>query len=129
MDLKPTLAVFFVVRLGEILLIEYVVFVIAQVIPSNFEFFTSTIFLGIAQLTQKIAETSTSVSLIAMAIFGLSYLIGYLLKGSPVPWRDIKEFGNDITNNAIRSAMMLALWSSIVSLLLWIVSVISLAGD
>ena len=83
---------------------------------------------AIAQLTQKIAETTTSISLIAMGIFGLTYLIGYLLKGTPVPWRDIKEFGNGLSNDAIRSAMMLALWSSIVALLTWVVSVISLAG-
>lgn len=84
--------------------------------------------LAIAQLTQKIAETTTSISLISMGMFGLTYLIGYLLKGAPVPWADIKQFGNGLTNDAIRSSLMMALWTSILSLITWIVSVIALAG-
>lgn len=84
--------------------------------------------LTIAQLTQKIAETTTSISLISMGLFGLTYLIGYLFKGAPIPWRDIKEFGNGLTNDAIRAALMMALWTSILSLITWIVSVIALAG-
>ncbi len=82
----------------------------------------------IAQLTSKIAETTTSISLIAMGLAGLTYLIGYLFKGSPIPWRDIKEFGNGLTNDAIRAALMMALWTSILSLITWVVSVIALAG-
>lgn len=86
------------------------------------------VFLTIAQVTQKIAETTTAISLISMGLFGLTYLVGYLLKGSPIPWRDIKEFGNGLSNDAIRAALMMALWSAILSLITWIVSVISLAG-
>lgn len=81
-----------------------------------------------AQLTQKIAETTTSISLISMGLFGLTYLVGYLFKGSPIPWRDIKEFGNGLTQDAIRAALMMALWTSILSLITWVVSVIALAG-
>ncbi len=82
----------------------------------------------LGQLTQKIAETTTSISLISMGLFGLTYLVGYLFKGSPIPWRDIKEFGNGLTNDAIRAALFLSLWTSILSLLSWVVSVIALAG-
>jgi hypothetical protein len=90
--------------------------------------FPELVVFALAQLTQKIAETTTSVSLVATGIFGLSYLIGYLFKGSPIPWQDIKQFGNGLSNDAIRGALMLALWSSILSLITWIVSVIALAG-
>jgi hypothetical protein len=86
------------------------------------------VIFSLADVTQKIAETTTSVSLIAIGLFGLAYLVGYLFKGAPVPWRDIKEFGNGLTNDAIRSALMLALWSSILSLTTWVVSIIALAG-
>ena len=82
----------------------------------------------LAQVTQKIAETTTSISLIGMGMFGLTYLIGYLFKGSPVPWKDIKEFGHGLTTDSIRAAMMFSLWSSILALIGWIISIISLAG-
>jgi len=86
------------------------------------------VIFSLGQVTQKIAETTTSVSLIAMGLFGLAYLVGYLFKGAPVPWRDIKEFGNGLTNDAIRAALMLALWTSILSLITWVVSIIALTG-
>lgn len=87
------------------------------------------VFLGVAQLTQKIAETTTAITLIAMGIFGIAYLVGFLLKGSPVPWRDIKEFGNGLVNDSIRAALWLSLWSAVIALLSWVVSVIALAGE
>lgn len=97
-------------------------------ILAEIDFLINVVAFSLGEVTQKIAETTTSVSLIAIGLFGLAYLVGYLFKGAPVPWKDIKEFGHGLTTDAIRSALMLALWTSILSLITWVVSVVALAG-
>lgn len=84
--------------------------------------------LPIAALTQTIAQTTTIISLISIALFGLSWVIGSLLKGAPLPWRDWKEFGNGMQMDAVKATFMMALYSSIASLLSFIVNAISSAA-
>jgi len=84
--------------------------------------------MPIENLIQTIAWITTQASLVAIGLFALSYAIGSLLKGAPVPFKDIKQFGSGLMNDAIRAAMELALWTSISSLISWIAVVISSAA-
>lgn len=84
--------------------------------------------MPISALTNTIAQTTTVISLIATGLFGLTWVIGSLLKGSAIPWRDWKEFGNSLQTDAIKSTFLMALYSSIASLIAWIVNVIATAG-
>ena len=77
---------------------------------------------------KQIAWLTTQVSLVALGLAALSWGIGSLLKGAPIPFRDIKEAGSEMMYSAIRATFMLALWSSISSLITWIISVVAAAG-
>jgi len=81
--------------------------------------------LAVGNLLQAIAWLITQVTLIAAALCALSYAIGCLLKGAPIPFRDIKEAGHGLMMDAIRASFQLALWSAISSLITWIIALIS----
>jgi len=84
--------------------------------------------LPISALTNVIAQATTTISLIAIALFAVSWIVGSLLKGSPIPWRDIKEAGNSMQQDALRALLMMSLYSSIAALISWVVNAIALAG-
>ena len=84
--------------------------------------------MPISALTETIAQTTTIISLVATGLFGLAWVIGSLLKGSMIPWRDWKEFGNSLQTDAIKSTFLMAMYSSIASLIAWVVNVIATAG-
>jgi len=84
--------------------------------------------MAIQQLIQQIAWATTMVSLISTGVFALSYAIGCLLRGAPIPFREFKDFGQGLVNDSIKSAFMAMLYSSIVALITWIVSIIASAA-
>jgi hypothetical protein len=61
-------------------------------------------------------------------MFGLSWVVGSMLKGSPLPFREWKEFGNGLQLDAIKATFMMSLYSAIATLLAWIVNAIASAG-
>jgi preprotein translocase subunit SecE len=84
--------------------------------------------MPISELTGTIAQVTTTVSLISVGLFGLSWVVGSLLKGSPIPFREWKEAGNEMQLQAIKATFMLSLYSAIATLLAWIVNAIASAG-
>ena len=84
--------------------------------------------MPISALTAIIAQTVTMVTLIAAALFGLSWVVGSLLRGAPLPWRDWKEFGNGLQQDAVKATFFMALYSSIATLIAWIVNAIASAA-
>jgi hypothetical protein len=84
--------------------------------------------LPIAALTEKIVQTTTVISLIAVSLFAVSWIVGSLLRGAPIPWRDIKEQGLSLQQDALRALLLMSLYSSIATLIAWVVSVIALAA-
>jgi len=81
----------------------------------------------VSNLLSTIAWLTTQISLIATGIFALAWVIGSLLKGAPIPFRDIKEAGRGIQYDALKAAFELAIWSAISSLISWIAVAISSA--
>ena len=59
---------------------------------------------------------------IAWGLFLLTWSVGWLLKGSPVPFMRVKRAGQDLIEDAIWAAFWLALGSSIFALVSYIVS-------
>lgn len=84
--------------------------------------------MPISALTNTIAQVTTTISLISVGLFGLSWVVGSLLKGSPIPFREWKEAGNEMQLQAIKATFMLSLYSAIATLLAWIVNAIASAG-
>lgn len=79
-------------------------------------------------LLQQIAWATTAISLIATGTAALSWAIASLIKGSPIPWREWKQYGEGLSQDAIRSMIYIALWTSIASLITWVVSVLATAA-
>jgi len=52
----------------------------------------------------------------------LSWAIGWLLKGSPIPIYRVKRFGQDIVEDAILGAFWLAVGTSIFALIKYLAS-------
>jgi hypothetical protein len=83
--------------------------------------------MPLSDLLNTIATLTTQLTLLATALFGLSWVIGSALAGSPLPFRDWKEFGKGLRTDAIKAAFELMLWSAISALVSWIAVVISSA--
>ncbi len=84
--------------------------------------------MPIGTLTTTIAQTTTIISLISIALFGLSWVVGSLLRGAPLPWKDWKEFGHGMQLDAVKSTFLLSLYSGIASLISWVVNAIASAA-
>ena len=83
--------------------------------------------MPISNLLNTIAWLTTQISLVATGLFALAWVIGSLLKGAPIPFREIKEAGRGIQNDALKAMFELAMWSAISSLISWIAVLISSA--
>jgi hypothetical protein len=83
--------------------------------------------MPISDLLNTIATLTTQITLLATALFGLSWVIGSALAGSPLPFREWKEFGRGLRMDAIKAAFELMLWSALSSLVSWIAVLISSA--
>jgi len=80
-----------------------------------------------SNLLNTIAWLTTQISLIATGLFALSWALGSALAGSPLPFKDWKEFGKGLRTDAIKAAFELMLWSALSALVSWIAAAISSA--
>jgi len=69
-----------------------------------------------------ISDLTTRVVMAAWALFMLSWAIGWLLKGSPIPIYRVKRFGQDMVEDAIMGAFWLAIGTSIFALIKYLAS-------
>ena len=60
-----------------------------------------------------IYDWTLKVTVIAWALVGLSWAIGWMLRGAPIPILRIKKFGNTLIEDAIIAALWLALGSTV----------------
>ena len=51
--------------------------------------------------------------IVAWALVGLSWVIGWALRGAPIPILRIKKFGNSLVEDAVIAALWLALGSTV----------------
>ena len=81
--------------------------------------------MSLQAITQQISALATQLSLLAWSIFGLTWIIGSLLKGSPIPLREIKEFGHGLLYDAIKAAFLLSIWGTIAAVVSWVASLLA----
>ncbi|HDJ94818.1 MAG TPA: hypothetical protein ENG46_00585 [Acidilobales archaeon] len=68
------------------------------------------------------SDLTTRVVMAAWALFMLSWALGWLLKGSPIPIYRVKRFGQDMVEDAIMGAFWLAVGTSIFALIKYLAS-------
>jgi len=73
-------------------------------------------------IIEFINSLTIKVMSIAWGLFLLTWSIGWLLKGSPIPLMRVKRTGQDLIEDAVWAAFWLALGSSIFALVSYIVS-------
>jgi len=83
--------------------------------------------MAIADLINTIAWLNTEISLFAALLFTTSWGLGSAIAGSPIPFKEWKEFGKSLRTDAIKACFELMLWSSLSALVSWIAAAISSA--
>lgn len=72
-----------------------------------------------------IQELSQRIAIIAWGIFGLSWAIGWALRGSPIPIYRVKRAGQSIVEDSVLGAFWLAVGTSVFALIIYITSNLS----
>ncbi len=80
--------------------------------------------IRVADLVSFISNLTTKIVTTAWGLFLLTWSIGWLLKGSPIPFMRVKRAGQDLVEDAVWAAFWLALGSSIFALISYIVNMI-----
>ncbi len=81
-----------------------------------------------ADLVEFISSLTMRVASIAWGLFLLAWSIGWLLRGSPIPFVRVKRVGQDLVEDAIWAAFWLAIGSSVFALVSYIASSIGQPG-
>ncbi|MET1128995.1 MAG: DNA import protein CedA1 [Thermoproteota archaeon] len=79
-------------------------------------------------ITDFISMLTSRVVASAWGLFLLTWSIGWLLRGSPIPFMRIKRMGQDMVEDAIWAAFWLAIGSSIFALISYIVDQVTPTG-
>ncbi len=78
----------------------------------------------LSDIVSFINTLTTRIVTIAWGLFLLTWSIGWLLKGSPIPFMRVKRAGQDLVEDAVWAAFWLALGSSIFALISYIVNMV-----
>lgn len=81
--------------------------------------------MSLQTITQQFSTIATQLSLLAWTLFAITWIIGSILKGSPIPLREVKEFGHGLMYDAIKAAFWLSVWSTIAALISWIANLLA----
>ncbi|MBO3810005.1 MAG: hypothetical protein FGF50_10510, partial [Candidatus Brockarchaeota archaeon] len=81
--------------------------------------------MSLQTIAQQLSMIATQLSLLAWTLFGVTWIVGSLLKGSPIPLREIKEFGHGLMYDALKAAFWLSMWSTIAAVISWIASLLA----
>jgi len=79
-------------------------------------------------LIRVFAVLTTQLSLTAIAGSGLSWSLASVIKGAPIPLRELKEFGQSLQIDAIKALFLVAIYSSVASLIAWVAVLLSSAA-
>jgi len=79
-------------------------------------------------LTRELAVLTTEISLLAIAASGLSWAFAGLLKGAPIPIRELKEFGQSLQIDAVKALFLIAIYSSVATLVAWLAVLLASAA-
>jgi hypothetical protein len=68
----------------------------------------------------------TTVVIIAWFIFLLAWVVGWLIKGLPIPFLRLKRFGGKLIEDAVWAAFWLAMGTTVFAIIAYIVSSVQL---
>ncbi|MDT7888753.1 MAG: DNA import protein CedA1 [Desulfurococcales archaeon] len=73
-------------------------------------------------LVTFVRQITVQVMVVAWAIFILTWIVGWALRGSPIPLTRLKKTGHSLIEDAVWAAFWLAMGGTIFSLITYIVS-------
>ncbi len=74
------------------------------------------------EIIEFIRQLTLQVMVAAWGIFVLTWIVGWALRGAPIPITRVKKAGNSLIEDAIWAAFWLAMGGTIFSLISYIVS-------
>jgi len=77
-------------------------------------------------LVSFVRQLTVQVMVVAWGIFILTWIVGWALRGSPIPLTRIKKTGHSLIEDAIWAAFWLAMGGTVFSLITYIVSQIGI---
>ncbi|HWQ17455.1 MAG TPA: DNA import protein CedA1 [Sulfolobales archaeon] len=77
-------------------------------------------------LVSFVRQLTVQVMVVAWGIFILTWIVGWALRGSPIPLTRIKKTGNSLIEDAVWAAFWLAMGGTVFSLITYIVSQIGI---
>jgi hypothetical protein len=80
----------------------------------------------LAAIIEFVNDLSTQVTALAWGMFLLAWSIGWVIRGSPIPFLRVKRAGQGLIEDALWAAFWLAMGTTIFSLISYLVSVISI---
>jgi len=80
---------------------------------------------NLSDLVELIRNLTFQIATIAWVLFLLSWVMGWAIRGSPVPFIRVKRIGQDLIEDAILAAFWLAMGTTIFSIIAYIISLIS----
>ncbi|MCE4612509.1 MAG: hypothetical protein F7C07_01565 [Desulfurococcales archaeon] len=78
-----------------------------------------------ADLIDFIQDITNRVTVLAWALFLLTWSIGWTLRGAPIPLSRLKRAGNSLVEDSIWAAFWLAIGSTVFSFVTYIIGLIS----
>ncbi|ABU82130.1 DNA import protein CedA1 [Ignicoccus hospitalis] len=69
--------------------------------------------MNFEELVNTIQDWTLKITVVAWALVGLSWVLGWALRGAPVPLSRIKRLGHGIVEDAVIAALWLALGSAV----------------
>jgi len=73
-------------------------------------------------LVSFVRQLTVQVMVVAWAIFILTWIVGWAIRGSPIPITRLKKTGHSLVEDAVWAAFWLAMGGTIFSLITYIVS-------
>jgi len=80
---------------------------------------------NLSDLVELIRNLTFQIAAIAWVLFLLSWVIGWAIRGSPVPFIRVKRVGQDLIEDAILAAFWLAMGTTVFSIIAYIISLIA----
>ncbi|MEM0439076.1 MAG: hypothetical protein DJ555_01090 [Desulfurococcaceae archaeon] len=77
-------------------------------------------------LVSFVRQLTVQVMVVAWGIFILTWIVGWALRGSPIPLTRIKKTGHSLIEDAVWAAFWLAMGGTVFSLITYIVSQIGI---
>ena len=77
-------------------------------------------------ILQFVNDLSTQITALAWGMFLLAWSIGWVIRGSPIPFLRVKRAGQSLIEDALWAAFWLAMGTTIFSVITYLVSVISI---